>query len=146
MVVDKLSDRQLATSHGPILGHIVRLTPEGVAVVDYPGNSAGPREAAIAVQPPPRRGGEWPPVLLAFLNGDASTPVIIGFVRRNFNIPKVAQKRKKLALEAEEEIALNCGKSSILLRRDGKIVIKGREIASRASGTNKVQGGSVRLN
>jgi hypothetical protein len=131
------------------LGHIVRITPEDIPVVDYYGNPTGPLEARIATDPPAECSGNWPPVLLAFENGDPTLPVIVGFVRRTMKAgPRQWESRRvrKLVLGAEEEILLRCGKSSVLLRRDGKIVIKGGDILSRASGTNKVQGGTIRLN
>src|ERR1700678_2831617 len=107
MVVDRLSERQQAAARNLVVGRIVRITEEDVALVEYPGNSHGPLEAFIAVEPPEGRGGEWPPVLMAFLNGDPSAPVIIGFVRRKFSAPKVVRTRKRVALDADEEIAIS---------------------------------------
>ncbi|MCC6418741.1 MAG: hypothetical protein IT429_10940, partial [Gemmataceae bacterium] len=48
--------------------------------------------------------------------------------------------------DAKEEIVLRCGKSSITLRKDGKVVVLGAEVVSRASGTNKIKGAAVRIN
>ena len=53
---------------------------------------------------------------------------------------------KKIILTGKEEILLKCGKSSILMRRDGKIVIKGDNITSRSSSSNKIKGSSVSIN
>ena len=54
---------------------------------------------------------------------------------------------RKISIDAQEELTLRCGKSSITLRRDGKIVIKGIwQLVSRAEGTNRIQGGSVAIN
>jgi hypothetical protein len=49
-------------------------------------------------------------------------------------------------LEAQEEIVLKCGEGSITLRKDGKIIIKGTHLLSRASGPNRIKGGSVQIN
>jgi hypothetical protein len=54
--------------------------------------------------------------------------------------------RKRLDLEASDEIRLTCGKSSLVLRRDGSVVIRGVTITSRASQTNKIRGGTVAIN
>jgi hypothetical protein len=132
-----------------VVGRIVRITSEGVPVVDFPGNAAGVIEARIAAEPPGEPSGQWPPVLLVFENGDPSLPIVIGFVREKITAkpaPEEKRRVRKLVFDAEEEVVLQCGKSSVLLRRDGKILIKGGNIVSRASGTNKVQGGVVRLN
>lgn len=53
---------------------------------------------------------------------------------------------KRLVFEADQEIELKCGKSSITLKKNGKIIIKGSELLSRASGTNRIKGGSVGIN
>lgn len=49
-------------------------------------------------------------------------------------------------ISGKEEMLFECGKSSILLRRDGKVVIKGTQLLSRASGSNKLKGSSVNIN
>ena len=41
---------------------------------------------------------------------------------------------------------VRCGESSLTMKRDGKIVVKGRTIVSRASRVNKIKGGSVAIN
>lgn len=51
-----------------------------------------------------------------------------------------------LVLEGKREIQFCCGKSSVVLQADGKIVIKGGDIVSRASRTHKIKGGSVEIN
>jgi hypothetical protein len=48
--------------------------------------------------------------------------------------------------DAKDEIQLRCGKSSVTLRKDGKIEIKGTQIVSRASGVNRIKGASVAIN
>jgi hypothetical protein len=54
--------------------------------------------------------------------------------------------KRRLQLEAADEIRLTCGKSSLVLRRDGTVVIRGVNIVSRALQTNKIRGGSVSVN
>ena len=51
-----------------------------------------------------------------------------------------------LHLTARREIRLTCGKSSLQLRADGRVVIKGETVLSRARGANKVRGGAVLIN
>lgn len=53
---------------------------------------------------------------------------------------------KKVIIEGEEEVVLSCGESSITLNRNGKIVIRGKYLLSRASGVNRILGGSVEVN
>ena len=53
---------------------------------------------------------------------------------------------KRGVLEGEDEVVLRCGEASITLRRNGKIVIRGAYVESHAAGTNRIKGGSVRIN
>jgi len=53
---------------------------------------------------------------------------------------------KRVVIEARQEILLRCGKGYILIREDGRIVIKGTDLLSRSSGINKIKGGAVRIN
>lgn len=53
---------------------------------------------------------------------------------------------KRLSIEGEEEVTLRCGKASISLRRDGRVVVRGAYVETHASGTNRIKGGSVQIN
>ena len=53
---------------------------------------------------------------------------------------------QRLVVEAGREVVLRCGKASLTLTADGRVTIRGAEILSRASGANRVQGGSIQLN
>ena len=53
---------------------------------------------------------------------------------------------RSVVIEAKKELTLRCGDSVIQLRRDGKLLVKGVEVVSRAKSTNKIKGGSVQIN
>lgn len=53
---------------------------------------------------------------------------------------------KTVRFEARDEIVLECGKGSITLRKDGRIVIKGTHLLSRATGMHRIKGGQVNIN
>lgn len=53
---------------------------------------------------------------------------------------------KQLILEGHEEIVLRCGEASITLNKSGKISIRGKYLLSRATGVNRILGGSVQVN
>jgi len=143
------------------VGCIVGTIADGRALVDFPGNEQGLVVARSIIpglsQPLDLTAGSLP-VLLFFEGGDPSLPVIIGIVRNTLSASPDEQTvcgplqaetildGKRLILDAHEEIVLNCGKSSVTLRKDGKIIIKGTEIVSRASGTHKLRGASVQIN
>lgn len=53
---------------------------------------------------------------------------------------------RSVIINAEKEIVLRCGRSSIELRSDGKVVVKGMRVTTRAAKTNKIKGASVNIN
>ena len=53
---------------------------------------------------------------------------------------------RRVVLDAKDEIVLRCGKASITLRRNGRIVIRGTYVETRSQGTNRIKGGSVQIN
>jgi hypothetical protein len=146
------------------VGRIVRQTTEGQALVDFPGNPFEEIEARLVVglaAPSCEYGNVDLPVLLVFENGDPTLPIIIGFVQNAFPAPHhqaaavisdvqrsspTAVDRETIIFRALGEIVLQCGKSSIILRNDGTIAIKGSKIVSRSSGEHKIKGASVRIN
>ena len=60
--------------------------------------------------------------------------------------PRAILDDQEMVLEARESIVLRCGKSSLTLRQDGRVLLRGVHVVSRASGRNKVKGGSVLIN
>lgn len=148
---------------GFCIGQIVHITEEGRALVDYAGNQGEPVEARSVIDGKSNQHNhcqENVPVLLVFENGDPTLPIIVGIVRETlypstslkeaaFSVKRpreVIVDGRKVALDAKEEIVLSCGKSSVTLRKDGKIIVKGTQIVSQASGTNKIKGASIRIN
>ena len=53
---------------------------------------------------------------------------------------------RRVELEGRDEIVLRCGEASITLRRNGRVVIKGIQVETRAAGVNRIKGGSVSIN
>jgi hypothetical protein len=52
----------------------------------------------------------------------------------------------RLRIGARDEVVIQCGKASITLRRNGKVIIKGTQVESHSTGTNRIKGGQVRVN
>jgi hypothetical protein len=123
------------------VGRIVVIEANGDVLVDFRGNELGPMRARVATVE--TLDGKDEPVLLVFENGDRRRPIIVGVLR--VGVRRGAPKRQ-LLFEASQEITIACGKSSITLSRDGRVVIKGTELVSRASGTNKIRGATVQIN
>lgn len=53
---------------------------------------------------------------------------------------------QEVIFSSEKKITLTCGKSSITLYPNGKIVLKGEYILSDAEGVNRLSGGRIDLN
>lgn len=53
---------------------------------------------------------------------------------------------KRVLLEGQDEVVLRCGKASLTMRRNGRIVIRGVQVESRATGRNRIKGGAVLIN
>lgn len=53
---------------------------------------------------------------------------------------------KRVRVTAKDEIVLACGKASITLRRNGRVVVRGTHVETNSEGTNRIKGGHVRVN
>lgn len=60
--------------------------------------------------------------------------------------PTPAQLPDDAVVEARNSLTLRCGKSSITLHANGKIVLRGEYILSDAEGINRIAGGQIELN
>jgi hypothetical protein len=80
-------------------------------------------------------------VLLAFPADSA--PVAVAILRE-----RVASETSdgRVQLGAPDELVLRCGKASVVLRKDGRVTVKGTRIVSASTGPHKIKGASVELN
>jgi hypothetical protein len=93
-------------------------------------------------------------VVLMFEGGDPSRPIIVGCIKGagGQSSPEVSGKvevdadGERLVVSANHGLVLRCGKASITLSPEGKIVIRGTHVVSHASGLNRIKGGSVQVN
>jgi hypothetical protein len=86
-------------------------------------------------------------VLLHFEGGDPRCPIIVGVVQER--VPEggtLVLDLERLVLQGHREVQLRCGEASVTMQADGRVVVKGTELVSRASATNKIRGASVQIN
>lgn len=156
----QLIDPDVAFGGGGVhVGVLATVDPvRGVWVVLADRRDESPRQAGSTVPLSPSDEGRR--VLLLFGQGDAERPIVIGCIldepvvaeppaeasARENSLPAVRADGKRICMEADEEIVLRCGKSSVVLRKSGEILIKGMKIVSRARGTHKVKGATVQIN
>lgn len=137
---------------GPVIGWLVAHDEHGLSV-DFPGSPAGPVVAqamqALDLGDVATAIAERTPVLLTFELGRADRPIVLGLLHAAAQKPGPAVAHvdgKRVVLSAEDEIVLQCGRASITLRRNGRVVIRGVEVETRASGVNRIRGGTVAIN
>ncbi|TWU40598.1 hypothetical protein [Novipirellula artificiosorum] len=51
-----------------------------------------------------------------------------------------------VVIEADEQLSLRCGDASIEMRKDGKLMIRGIDVLSKAKRTQRIKGGNVAIN
>jgi Domain of unknown function (DUF6484) len=97
--------------------------------------------------------------VLLFEEGDPARPLLIGLLRSAAPLldallagplpatEKVARiDGARVAIEGKEEVVLQCGKASLTLRRDGRVVLRGVNLVTQADQVHKIRGGKVQVN
>jgi hypothetical protein len=134
---------------GVVIGVVVSVEPTGAVRVRYPGAPEGGVYAAVMAAVSDADVGRE--AALLFEAGNREKPVIMGLMFQGARPAVLPTKQgvvdgERLVFSAEKEIVLECGEASITLTRAGKILIKGKYVLSRSTGTNRIQGGSVQIN
>jgi hypothetical protein len=161
---EKSADSQSDRINWPVVGRIAASSQPGDLMVEFDGSAPIAARLLsglnrIELCKPENIGRE---VLLVFEEGDPKRPIITGqmqslledLVSTEINKEDIKGERpeetlvdgERVVFEAKKEIVLKCGKGSIKIRKDGKIVIKGTDLLSRSSGGNRIKGGSVNIN
>jgi len=58
----------------------------------------------------------------------------------------VQMRVESLSIDSAERVRIACGRSRIELAQSGEVVVRGRELLSRASEVNRIKGARVRIN
>ena len=142
-----------ARASGPRVGKVIAIDSQGRPLLAYagmpkpgPSRSSSKPRAASAEGIPARStvrvtaadaGRE---ALIAFENGDLGLPIVTGLLQAPEELPA------RIEVQAGKELVLKCGPASITLTKDGRIVIRGADVLTRSSGSNRIKGGSVHIN
>jgi len=143
-----------APIQGSIIGVLVGFRDEGqTPLVMFPGQ---PGSAAIVARATLDLHGAHigRQTVLVFEHGDAQRPIITGLLRSSEPWPlrehpgavEVDADGERLIVAARRQLVLRCGKASIVLTCEGKVLIQGDYVSSYSLGVNRIKGGSVQLN
>jgi hypothetical protein len=130
---------------GPRVGKVIGVDSQGRPLVAFAGmpkpasaknGSSLPARSTVRVTASDT-GRE---ALIAFENGDLGKPIITGLLQAPEELPA------RIEIQAGKEMVLKCGPASITLTKDGRIVIRGADVLTRSSGSNRIKGGSVHIN
>jgi hypothetical protein len=137
---------------GIVIGSLVGFSAGGShPVVTWPGQPSA-REAASIVDLGGVHVGSR--VALTFIEGSPERPIVLG--RLHTPAPRSGQPSNdrvtveadddRVVISAERTIVLRCGRASVTLTRDGKILIQGRYVSHRSTGVLRLKGGAVHIN
>ena len=139
-----MHDQDVTRLPGVLVGEVVGANDQGVPLVST--EMHGVRAAVVVWMPD---APNWSKcvglrVVLGHVGGDEQRPIVLGLLDAP---PRTKTKTPEtLRIESKRELVIECGKSKIALRADGRIEIRGGHLISRSSGPNKIKGGSVHIN
>ena len=146
----------------PCVARVVGLDARGRVQVALPGAVAV--ATARLLRGVPRTelmeaGGVGREVLVVFDGGCPDRPIIVGLLESEAeeghpeaealaapDVGPATARPQKVLIEALAELVLKCGAGSLTLRQDGKIILRGTHLLSRASGPIRIKGGHVEIN
>jgi len=161
----RVAEARLAGAAAPVVGRLCGAAEAGRPLVMWDGGGPAPGRplARLDAADLARPDGAGREVLLVFpAGGDGAVIVdlladplgaVVGETLAQGTDPAAPGDRVEarvdgdvVTLEGRRQVVLRCGQASITLRRDGKVVVRGTELLSRASGRNRIKGASVAIN
>ena len=153
LVQQPAPERQAALIHGVAVATLLELLPDGKVRIALPthgiANLCATPVCALNTL------ADCEQVAVMFEQGDTSRALVLGPMA---GAPAQAQAHEyapthealidneRIVIEAEQEIELRCGEAALILTRDGRILLRGSDITSLASGTQRIRGGRVYIN
>lgn len=161
----KVIDRPPTRVDGVAIGTVMDVHPDGSLSIHCPA-VAGDSPLTARATVPIARDDIGAEVAVMFVGGAVDQPLVMGLIldgsqaEETAEIPVLTQAgatRTQVQIddgepqdfqliEGREMVVLKCGRASITLTKEGKVLIRGAYISSRSSGVNRIKGGSVHLN
>ena len=140
-------DRARLEGGHPRLGSVIELTEGGDAGVVVPG------DPPLRLRCDVLRTGDRPSLtlslgarVLVLLPAPGEERGIVLGVVAAYESPRPDPTPAELRLEAGRKIELACGESSLTMNAEGQVLLKGKDIVTRAKRTQKIRGGTVHIN
>lgn len=161
--LERLREADLTGGHSPdnqtrilgvVVGTLVGFAESGsVPLVTYSersGSAAHPARATLDLH----AAHIGTAVVLMFEAGNPTRPIIVGRLRQGhtdafaFGLEHldIEADGRAITVSASDRVVLRCGKASITLTREGKIILQGEYVSSQSSGVLRLKGGSVQIN
>lgn len=121
-------------------GRLLVVQPDGDLIVDS--GLGSPIACDVLLSSPPVDYCEGDEVLLFVPAELPARGVVLGRI----GLYAANATLTQVSIEAAESISLKCGLSSIDLRADGKVMIRGEDVLLRAKGTQRIRAGTVSIN
>lgn len=137
-------EQEITHLPGVLVGRVTGVDDEGLPVVEVAGVEATAAHVVWTPEAPPWKDCVGLRVAVALTAGDEARPLVLGLL--DAPPAPAAHLPETLRVESRRELVIECGKSKIALRADGRIEIRGGHLVSRSSGPNKIKGGSVHIN
>jgi hypothetical protein len=154
MLLDLLIEQNSASSNQAATGKLVRgviadFLESGEVIVDTPFSNTARRlrcdflETSANVTLQLKLGDQ---VIVLSAEGPERNGIVLGRIGRY--VPQIQSNHPPdhVVVEAKETLTLKCGESSVDLRKDGKLMIRGKDVLSRAKRSQRIKGGSVAIN
>jgi len=144
------SSNALEYAQDPVVAEVREVTDEGLVLgLDSGLLAVGRMTTEVARTPPEQLQGSE--VLVLFAGGDPESPIAIAVLHSaDVEIERTplhgVVDDEQVILDAKRKIELRCGKGSITITPDGKIVLRGTHLLSRSSGPLRIKGGHVDIN
>lgn len=127
-----------AAEGGPARASLVAIEPDGMLRVRDPAGNEWLCECleASALHAPRLRPGDQ---VLVCPPTSGLPGIVMGRIGR-YSEPA------EMVIDSGQSLQLKCGQSSIDLRADGKVMIRGEDVLVRAKGSKRIRAGSVSIN
>jgi hypothetical protein len=155
LLLDRLLDETTSTNRQAATGKLVRgviddFLQSGEVVVHVPSSDPATRlccdflETSASATVQLKLGDQ---VLVLSSEGPEQNGIVLGRIGR-YRMPQTQanQVADHIVVEAKETLTLKCGESSVDLRKDGKLMIRGKDVLSRAKRSQRIKGGTVGIN